>query len=192
MFANKLKWLTAILALSATLAGARAQAQAPTINGVRHEVYASIALPSPVSPAPGRDAIKATVTALIRIADHARESDFYGVLLATFIDFRSGDPLMEKEIWHDRLCHQNRGLPKISFVGLNGILAKEGDEVAVSARPRHIGQPIPPDEIVIRQAIQPGIDIRGPFMLVQAFTQASNIQEAVKLYSVPCSPERGN
>jgi hypothetical protein len=154
-------------------------------KGVTHQVYASVAF-EPASTSVIQNPSKATLTALIRISDHARESRFFGTVLATFVDVAVGAQVPEQKVWEDRVCHQDRGLPKVAVTALNAQIGNDQSQINISARPRHIGRLIPADEIVTRQALIRGTDQRGKFMLEEVTTRESHIRLSIKVYTVPC------
>jgi hypothetical protein len=168
------------------------------VAGVSHQITVSMRFdPASVYARDGfGDTARATLTAIIRVSDHARESHFFGPVPATFADFAVADGAPERTIWQDTVCHQDRGLPRIAVVDLRGFVSRDQDQdqAEVSARPRHIGLHLPPDEIVPHQALVRGSDQLGQFMAEQVETSRSRIHVIVKLYTQACnlaSPAKG-
>lgn len=157
------------------------------LNGVAHQLYATVSADRASAGQGNADPqARATLTALIRVSDHARESNFFGPVLASFVDIPLGDQTPEQKIWEDKVCHQDRGLPRLVFIGLNGVVRDGERELAISAQPRRIGKLLPPDEIVMTQSLTAGRDQRGAFVMEEGATQQSRISIRLKLYTTPC------
>jgi hypothetical protein len=119
--------------------------------GVRHAITAAIELDrdAPFAKANGGE-LKATMRISVRILDYASDSRFYGVVEGNFSEFDPRKGAAAKEIWADQKCHRNRGLPRIWVLTISERIAQAGTISDISARPRHIGQRLPSDEIVIQ------------------------------------------
>ena len=116
----------------------------------------------------------------------AQHLSFFGTALATFADFAVADAPRERLVWQDTICHQDRGLPKISVVSLNGLVKAGETETLVAARPRHVGKHLPSDEIVPQQAFMMGTDQSGRFAVGTALSRESQVRITVKLYTIAC------
>jgi hypothetical protein len=178
--------LAALAAVLDSPATARDAIPPAPLRGVSHRLYVSLAF-DPAAPARREQEARATLTALVRISDHASDSRFFGTAFATFTDFAVGDTPPERLVWKDTTCHQDRGLPKISVVSLNGLVKTGETETVVAARPRHIGKHLPADEIVPQQAFKMGTDQEGRYALGTALTHESRVRVTVKLYTITCS-----
>ena len=183
--------LVAGAAAALIVVGADARAQsgnAGALRGVAHQLYVTRkAERVPAAPTDTDMQARATLTALIRISDHARESNFFGTILATVVGVAMGEETPEQKVWEDKTCHQDRGLPRLVVTGINGLI-KEGDrEIAVSAQPRRIGKHLPSDEIVVSQSLAAGRDERGTFVVQEGRTLASRVGVRLKLYTTPCT-----
>ena len=185
--------LAAGLAVSSVIApDVRAQGRdsaAPTgRKGVTHQLYVAVGADRISAGANSTDQeARVTLTVLLRISDHAREANFFGPVLASFVDLPLGEQSPEQKAWEDKMCHQDRGLPRLVLIGLNGLIKDAGRDLAISAQPRRIGKHLPVDEIVMAQAFTAGDDQRGAFVMMQGTTLQSRITIRVKLYTSPCS-----
>jgi hypothetical protein len=159
-------------------------------RGLSHRIYVSVRF-DPASPHRRQAAARATLTALVRISDHAREASFFGVVLATFADFAVAEAPPERLVWQDAGCHQDRGAPKVAVVSLNGVVTSPQGEAAIAARPRRLGQRLPADELVPGQAFVLGSDRIGRFAVRQAATRQSRIEVEVKISTVVCDMRPG-
>jgi hypothetical protein len=155
--------------------------------GIRHKLYVSVALNSgaPVG-TKGDDLDKGLVRLLIFVSDHSREATFYGGVPASFSDFDSANVAPARLVWKQDICHQNRGLPKISVGLVEGVLSASQMETSVSATTRHIGKLLPYDEIQIDRNLTKGADDLGQYMEQRVHTTASHILVDLKTYTEAC------
>jgi hypothetical protein len=136
-------------------------------TGVRHELTASVAAGSPASGA----GEPAGVTVTVRIVDIAPDSRF-AALVST--DFAAPGP---RVIWADAKCHRDRGWPRVWLLAVDG--------PAISARPRHIGQRIPDDEIIVQKQLDgPGEPVTT--LAMAARTTRSRLGVRLTLTLRPC------
>jgi hypothetical protein len=173
--------------------------QPPSPRGVRHVLYLTVKSDDPdLQKADGTDAQKnetaketpkATLKVTVRISDHAQETSFFGDVPATAADFDPAKGSPEQEIWHDARCHHERSFPKMSVVAIDGSIAHGPDKQIVETRPRHIGLPIPWDEVLMASAFQFGADDLGPFMETRTRTSESHLSVVLKMYILPCDVE---
>ena len=160
---------------------------APAPHGVKHRIYVSARF-EPASPQRRDDQAHATLTAMLQISDHARDANFFGTVLATFVDFAVSEEAPARLVWQDAQCHQERGAPKIIITALNGLVTGEAGETRISARPRHIGLQLPADELIPGQAVTFGRDQIGWFFAGHALTRQSRIQVDARVYTDECAP----
>jgi hypothetical protein len=173
--------------------------QPPSLRGVKHVLYLSVKSEDPdLQRADGADAQKnepaketpkAALKVTVRISDHALETSFFGNVSATAADFDPAKGSPEQEIWRDARCHHERSLPKMSVVAVDGLIARGPDKQIVETRPRHIGLPIPWDEVLMASGIQFGADDRGSFLETRTRTSESHLSVALKMYILPCDVE---
>lgn len=177
--------LTIVALVSAIAMAAAGENPIPGIAraGVRHQIYVSIAF-DPASPLREPQA-RATLSVPVRISDHAPDANFYGTLAATFADVAVTETPPAQLLWEDKACHIERGLPRFAVLGLNGMLSRPQGESVISARPRHLGQTLPQDELFEQQAYVLGHDPTGEF-LAQRMVTRSGVKIEVKLYTLKC------
>jgi len=180
--------------------------------GVRHAIVASVD-PNRDSPVPAADkaggepskaaapktdgeaskaegeeeAPKATVDAAVRILDYAHDYRFYGVVHAKFSDFDPREGAPAEEIWKDPVCHENRGLPKIQVLAISGRITEGETSTEIAALPRHIGEWVPVDEIVMQRdrPAGPNYDPNQSLVMV-AKTSQSHLAVKLVLNSTSC------
>ena len=121
-----------------------------TSRGVRHVLKVSLVLPDksvPLKEPTSKPEMKLRMS--VRISDHAPDADFFGVVTADFTGSDLLPPGGEKTVWQARKCHQDRGWPKVTVVGIEGEIFDGQMTAKVSAVPRHIGKLMPADEIIV-------------------------------------------
>jgi hypothetical protein len=155
--------------------------------GVRHSVFAAVELDRNADFVKG-DADKpiATMHVAVRILDYASDSRFYGVVNGDFSEFDPIQGVSSREIWADRKCHQNRGFPKIWIVALNGWISQGTTRIDIAARPRHIGQLLPSDEIVLRKVVTMGVGDSAPHLDMRVTTKRSPLSVVLTVKSTVC------
>jgi len=172
--------------------------------GVKHVLYLSVKSDDPDlqtveevgapktqgSKATNKETPKATLRIVVRVSDHSQETSFFGdvpISIANF-DLAKGSP--EQQIWQDERCHHERGFPRTLVMTVDGVIAhgsgKQSDNQLVEARPRHIGRPIPWDEILMASGLQFGTDDRGRFIETRTQTKESHLSVDLKMYLLPC------
>jgi hypothetical protein len=154
--------------------------------GNKHLITASMK----ADPANGMNSYQAddhaTLTAMVRISDHARESQFFGDIAVTMSDFLLASGSAEQKIWSDSTCHQRRGIPKFAVIAIDGFVMGAQGRMSVTARQRHIGLLLPPDEISVARRLLDDVDNIGPFTVLRAGTNRSHLVMDLKLYTLNC------
>jgi hypothetical protein len=133
---------------------------------------------------------KATLRVVVRISDHALDSRFYGDVAAFFSDLPLIGPASEQKVWEDKVCHQQRGLPKVAVVAINGSLRGSDKDISISARIRQIGKLVPDDEISAGVPLPGGTDQIGQFRVIHSETKQSRVAVRLKLYALGCDGVR--
>lgn len=161
----------------------------PTL-GVKHALIASLTL-SPGQASGGAEPDKPTelegnVQVSVRISDHAPGTRFYATLVSSFVRIGADRPGPSQTIWEDRLCHPDRGLPKVTVVKIEGSIRNGDRKLDIAALPRLIGKLIPMDEIVVtkRPETRPG-EWAGKF-LFRAATGLSRLMVDLELTTQRC------
>jgi hypothetical protein len=193
----------ALMLAASTFAAAQGAAHNPqsAARGVKHVLYLSIKSDNPdlqtadsssaqdvqaSKDQASKETPKATLRVVVRLSDHSQETNFFGdvpVSIANF-DLAKGSP--EQQIWQDDRCHHERGFPRTLLMAVDGVIAHGSDKQAVEARPRHIGEPIPWDEIMMASGLQFSADDRGPFIETRTQTKESRLSVILKMYMLPC------
>ena len=172
--------------------------------GVKHVLYLSVKSDDPGlqtadnAAAPkdqgaketNKETPKATLRIIVRVSDHSQETSFFGdvpISIANF-DLAKGSP--EQQIWQDERCHHERGFPRTLVMTVDGVIVhgsdKQSDNQLVEARRRHIGLPVPWDEIMMASGLQFSSDGRGRFIETRTQTKESHLSVDLKMYMLPC------
>ena len=155
--------------------------------GVRHAVIAAIEADRDAASAKGNiEELNATMHISVRILNYAPDYRFYGVVDSKFSDFDPSKGAAAQEIWADRKCHQNRGLPKIWVLAINGRIARGETFFDIAARPRHIGEWVPSDEIVMQKDRKMDLSDPNQSLVMLARTTQSRLSVKLTLMSTKC------
>ncbi|WP_035681469.1 hypothetical protein, partial [Bradyrhizobium liaoningense] len=153
---------TVALAPGGTALGATAEL------GVRHRIDVTISA-EPDAPILSRlKGVKGELSFTVRLSANSKESKFFGMLRPSFPDIfvpdGAGKALVQQtKLWEEDVCHQRRGLPKVTVTQLSGHFADGEGRIEISAINRHIGVLVPPDELTPGIKLDPGSDSFGVF-----------------------------
>lgn len=161
--------------------------------GVRHRIDVMVSA-EPDAPILSRlKGGKGELSLTVRLSANSKESKFFGMLRPSFPDIvvpdGSGKPLVQQtKLWEEEVCHQRRGLPKVTVTQLGGHFAEgEGEgRIDISAINRHIGVLVPPDELTPGIKLDPGSDSFGLFYAFRAQTRNSRLNVDLKIYQIDC------
>ena len=128
----------------------------------------------------------ATLHVSLRILDYAPDSRFYGIVDGNFSDFDPGKGAPAREIWADRKCHRHRGFPKIWVLAITGRITRGKTFFDFAARPRHIGEWLPTDEIVMQKDRQTDLGDPNERIVMRARTTQSRLNVTLALTSTKC------
>jgi hypothetical protein len=193
----------ALILAASTFAAAQETANSapPAVRGVKHVLFLSIKSDDPeLQPADGagaqdlqaskdqtsKETPKATLRVVVRLSDHSQETNFFGDVPASIANFDLAKGSPEQQIWQDERCHHERGFPRMLVMTVDGTIAHGSEKQAVEARRRHIGLPIPWDEILMASGLQFSADDRGPFIETRTQTKESRLSVVLKMYMLPC------
>jgi hypothetical protein len=193
----------ALILAASTFAAAQETANSapPAVRGVKHVLFLSIKSDDPeLQPADGagaqdlqaskdqtsKETPKATLRVVVRLSDHSQETNFFGDVPASIANFDLAKGSPEQQIWQDERCHHERGFPRMLVMTVDGTIAHGSEKQAVEARRRHIGLPIPWDEILMASGLQFSADDRGPFIETRTPTKESRLSVVLKMYMLPC------
>ena len=164
---------------------------APGELGVRHRIDVVVSA-EPDAPILQRlKGAKGELTFTVRLSANSRESKFFGMLHPSFPDITlpegSGKPLVQQtKLWEEEVCHQRRGLPKVTVTQLSGHLGEGEERFEISAINRHIGLLVPPDELTPGIKLEQGSDDLGVFYAFRAQTRNSRLNVDLKIYPIDC------
>ena len=158
--------------------------------GVRHRVDAVISIePGSFLIRPSRE-LKGTLTIFVRLSANSREVRYFGILSPIFSDIivsdRTGGLVPQTKVWEEDVCHQRRGLPKVTVTQVKGSFGAERDKVDVMSVVRRIGLHVPPDELTPGIKLPEGRDDIGVYYALRAHTRDSRINVDLKIYAFDC------
>ncbi len=159
-------------------------------TGVRHAIIASVEpTKDQDSAAVKQDVVSrnATIDIKIRVLSYASDYRFYGVVDSKFSDFDPDSGAAAQEIWAEQKCHQDRGLPKIWVLAINGKITRGEKAFDIAARPRQVGVSVPEDEIVTqRDRNVVGLTDPNQNLVTVAKTTESLLSVKLNLKSAKC------
>jgi hypothetical protein len=134
---------------------------------------------------------KGELSFTVRLSANSNESKFFGMLRPSFPDIvvpdGAGKQLVQQtKLWEEEICHQRRGLPKVTVTQLAGHFAEGDGRIEISAINRHIGLLVPPDELTPGIKLDPGSDSLGTFYAFRAQTRNSRLNVDLRIYSIDC------
>jgi hypothetical protein len=175
------------------LAGNRSSAQESDQRlGVRHRIDVTVSAEPGASLLEHLKGARGSLTFTMRLSANSRESRYFGMLKPEFSDIVIPDsasaPLVQQtKVWEEGICHQRRGLPKVTVTQLNASFGEDKRRIEVSAINRHIGLLVPSDELTPGIKLDSGRDEGGPFYAVRAQTRNSRLNVDLKIYSLDCA-----
>lgn len=159
--------------------------------GVRHRIDVMISA-EPDAPVLSRlKGAKGELSFTVRLSANSKESKFFGMLRPSFPDVvvpdAPGKPLVgQTRLWEEEICHQRRGLPKVTVTQLGGHFAQGEGRIEISAVNRRIGLLVPPDELTPGIKLDQGRDSLGLFYAFRAQTRNSRLNVDLKIYPIDC------
>jgi len=157
-------------------------------RGIEHVLHLSVRS-DPASPlltqANGQD-VNAKLTVTLRISAHSQESNFFGLVPASVSDFDLAKGSQDQIVWRDGKCHHERGFPKITVVGVNGLVTSGQQKHPIDARWRVIGLFLPRDEVMISKRTGDNTDKIGSYVAMRTETKLTRLLVDLKLYVLPC------
>src|SRR3954452_14612434 len=159
--------------------------------GVRHRIDVVVSA-EPDAPIFQRlRGAKGEVSFTVRLSANSKESRFFGMLHPSFSDIvvpeGAGKPLVpQTKLWEEEVCHQRRGLPKVTVTQLAGHFGEGAGRIEISGINRHIGLLVPPDELTPGIKLDQGSDKLGLFYGFRAQTRNSRLNVDLKIYPIDC------
>nr|AWM04523.1 hypothetical protein CIT40_06115 [Bradyrhizobium amphicarpaeae] len=181
----------ALVPLALGLAPVRTVLGAAAELGVRHRIDVMVSA-EPEAPILSRlKGAKGELSFTVRLSANSKESKFFGMLRPSFPEIvvpdGVGQPLVQQtKLWEEEVCHQRRGLPKVTVTQLGGHFGEGERRIEISAINRHIGVLVPPDELTPGIKLDPGSDSFGLFYAFRAQTRNSRLNVDLKLYPIDC------
>ncbi|WP_439405857.1 hypothetical protein ACNJX9_31445 [Bradyrhizobium sp. DASA03076] len=164
---------------------------APGELGIRHRIDVVVSAEPDAPIFQHFRSAKGELTFTVRLSANSRESKFFGMLHPSFPDITvpdsSGKPLVQQtKLWEEEVCHQRRGLPKVTVTQLSGHFGEGEERIEISAINRHIGLLVPPDELTPGIKLDQGSDDLGVFYAFRAQTRNSRLNVDLKIYPIDC------
>jgi hypothetical protein len=166
-------------------------------RGIENVLYLTVRVDpsSPLLTQNGTRPMTATMDVFLRISAHSKETNFFGIVKAAVPDFDLAKSSPEREVWRDGTCHHERGFPKITVTGVDGMVAGGQEIHSIAARWRQLGLFLPRDEVLASRRMDGGTDTIGPYIATRTETKQSRLLLDLKLYILPCElavvPQRG-
>ncbi|UPK25714.1 hypothetical protein [Bradyrhizobium sp. 195] len=159
--------------------------------GVRHRIDVMVSAEPDALILSRLKGAKGELSFTIRLSANSKESKFFGMLRPSFPDIvvpdGAGKPLVgQTKLWEEDVCHQRRGLPKVTVTQLGGHFAEGEGRIEISAINRHIGLLVPPDELTPGIKLDQGSDGFGLFYAFRAQTRNSRLNVDLKIYPIDC------
>lgn len=159
--------------------------------GIRHRIDVVVSAEPDAPIFQHLKSAKGELSFTVRLSANSKESKFFGMLHPSFPDITvpdgSGKPLVEPtKLWEEEVCHQRRGLPKVTVTQLSGHFGDGEGRIEISAIVRHIGLLVPPDELTPGIKLDQGSDSLGLFYGFRAQTRNSRLNVDLKIYPMDC------
>jgi len=159
--------------------------------GVRHRIDVVVSAEPDAPIFQHLKGAKGELSFAVRLSANSKESKFFGMLHPSFPDITvpdgSGKPLVQQtKLWEEEVCHQRRGLPKVTVTQLSGHFGEGEGRIEISAINRHIGLLVPPDELTPGIKLDQGSDDLGVFYAFRAQTRNSRLNVDLKIYPIDC------
>jgi len=166
-------------------------APAQTTLGLRHRIDVIVSAEPNAALLEHLRGATGSLTFTVRLSANSRESPFFGMLHPFYsgilVPDRASQPLIKQtKLWEEEVCHQRRGLPKVTVTQLTGEFGEGEHRIDISALNRHIGLLVPSDELTPGIKLAPGSDDFGSFYAFRAQTRNSRLNVDLKIYSIDC------
>ena len=154
-----------------------AKMPAPNPQGVEHVLYLTIKADpaSPLLAQANGQPTPAKFLVTVRISAHSVETNFFGFVPVTVPEFDLTKGLNDQLIWRDGKCHHERGYPKITVTGVDGLVTSGQDKHLVAARWRQLGLFLPRDEVLASKRLDNGSDKVGSYLATRTETKQSRL-----------------
>lgn len=188
-FGRQAFWYFLVLVLAGPAVVGKAAGQAQQL-GVRHRIDVVVSA-EPDAPIRRLRGGKGELSFTVRLSANSKESKFFGMLRPSFPDVivpdRVDKPLVpQTRLWEEEVCHQRRGIPKVTVTQLGGHFGEGEGRIELSGINRHIGLLVPPDELIPGIKLDHGSDNFGLFYGFRAQTRNSRLNVDLKIYPIDC------
>lgn len=158
--------------------------------GVRHQIDVVVSA-EPDAPILRLRGARGELAFTVRLSANSKESRFFGMLHPSFPDLvipdKTDKPLVQQtKVWEEDVCHQRRGLPKVTVTRLAGRFGEGEGRIEIAGINRHIGLLVPPDELTPGIKLESGSDDQGSFFAFRAQTRHSRLNVDLKIYPIDC------
>jgi len=159
--------------------------------GVRHRIDVVVSAEPDAPIFQHLKGAKGDLAFTVRLSANSKESRFFGLLHPSFLDITVPDKadkllVQQTKLWEEEVCHQRRGLPKVTVTQLGGHFGAGEGRIEISAIVRHIGLLVPPDELTPGIKLDQGSDDLGVFYAFRAQTRNSRLNVDLKIYPFDC------
>jgi len=160
--------------------------------GVRHRIDVVVSAEPDAAILSRLRGAKGELSFTVRLSANSNESKFFGMLHPSFPEIvvpdQADKPLvLQTKLWEEEVCHQRRGLPKVTVTKLEGRFGEGEGRIEISAIVRHIGLLVPPDELTPGIKLAQGSDNLGLFYAFRAQTRNSRLNVDLKIYPIDCA-----
>lgn len=135
--------------------------------------------------------VQGSLSVFVRLSANSQESRFFGVLDRKFSDLLITDkaePLVaQTKIWEEDICHQRRGIPKVTVIGVKGGFGQGNEQIEIGSANRRIGLRVPADELMPGIKLPSDADDLGSYYAFRAQTRFSRLNVDLKIYAFGCS-----
>ena len=189
-FGRQILWCFAALVLAGPALFTKAVGQTQQF-GVRHRIDVVVSAEPDAPIFQHLRGAKGELSLTVRLSANSKESKFFGMLHPSFpaitVPDVAGKPLVpQTKLWEEDVCHQRRGLPKVTVTQLGGQFGEGEGRIDISAIVRHIGLLVPPDELTPGIKLGQGSDDLGLFYAFRAQTRNSRLNVDLKIYPIDC------
>lgn len=160
----------------------------PRAAGIEHVLFLAVGSDpaSQLRTQNNAEPVMAKMTVKVQISAHSQEANFFGVVPATVADFDLIKGSKDQEIWRDGKCHHERGFPKITVTGIEGLVTSGQQKQPIAARWRKLGLFLPGDEVLASKRVGASTDNIGYYIETRTETKKSRLFVDLKLYILPC------
>jgi hypothetical protein len=159
-------------------------------TGVQHRIDASVTIDPEAPLLSDMPGAVGGIAFTVRLSANSKESRFFALLSPAFSGLRLAadklDLVDQTKIWEEGVCHQRRGLPKVTVTSVTGGFEGNGRKREVKSDLRRVGVRISDDDLTAGIKLPPGSDAVGSFYAVRAQSKLTKLNVDLKIYAFPC------